>query len=233
MRWLPSPETIREPSLVLGSIYSPTMLHSGVPWPVDDGKLSRFPYIFPSPSRSEPRCVARELEQQETPDARGQIWTRFDSYGLHMKIHLAISQDHLYSGHQGLFCRAGGRQRSTPDVASERALHWTRRCSLNPAGHALSLAVHRTSFPFRRGRRVYPASQLCQIDSFLKRRTADKKTALALSICGCCIPKYPGSSSVQLVPGSHPPRPVRAVLSRPSQLHHHSPVTRTPVADKL
>lgn len=151
------------------------MLHSGVPWPVDDGKLSRFPYIFPSPSRSEPRCVARELEQQETPDARGQIWTRFDSYGLHMKIHLAISQDHLYSGHQGLFCRAGGRQRSTPDVASERALHWTRRCSLNPAGHALSLAVHRTSFPFRRGRRVYPASQLCQIDSFLKRRTADKK----------------------------------------------------------
>lgn len=47
MRWLPSPETIREPSLVLGSIYSPTMLHSGVPWPVDDGKLSRFPVYFP------------------------------------------------------------------------------------------------------------------------------------------------------------------------------------------
>lgn len=191
------------------------------------------PYIFHSPSRSEPRCVARELEQQETPDARGQIGTRFDRYGLHMNIHLAISQDHLYSGYQELFCRAGGRQRSTPDGASERALHWTRRCSLNPAGHALSLAVSlavpRTSFPFRRGRRVYPASQLCQIYSFLKRRTADKKqqkTALALSICGCCISKYPGNSSIQLVPGSHPPRPVRAVLSRPSPTP--SPFTSDP-----
>lgn len=42
------------------------------PRPANDGKLSPFPYIFhfSIQKRREPHCVAGELEQQETPDAR-------------------------------------------------------------------------------------------------------------------------------------------------------------------
>lgn len=121
-----------------------------------------------------------------------------------------------YSGHQELFCRAGGRQRSTPDVASQWALHWPRRCSLNPAGHALSLVLsieHR--FPSDGDAEFI---QLCQILFLPRKKNSRKKTALALSICGCCI------SKCRTGPWKSPPT-CSPVLSRPSPLHHNSPAT--------
>lgn len=174
---------------------------------------SRIFSIFPSRSDGSLTVLQVSLnsKKHQMPD------DMFDSYGPHINIHLCNSQNSSVISSLSLL-RAGGRPRSTPEVASQRALHWTRRCSLNPAGHALSLALSLVLSIEHR----FPSDgdaefiQLCQIYSFLERRTADRKTPLALSICGCCISKYPGNSSVERTgPWKSPPTSSPA-LSRPS-----------------
>jgi hypothetical protein len=84
-------QPIREPSPVLGSICSPTVLHSGVPWPGNDSIFSHLEASLASLPVGQP-------EQQEIPDARCQLVdARFDSRGLHSSICRATSFHSLSS----------------------------------------------------------------------------------------------------------------------------------------
>lgn len=125
--------------------------------------------------------------------------------------------------------RAGGRPRSTPEVASQRALHWTRRCSLNPAGHALSLALslvlsieHR--FPSDGTQSLSSSARF--ILSSKEEQPTKKHPSPSPSVAAAFPSTQVTAVSNELVPGSHPPRPVQPSAD-PAQLHHNSRAVTT------